>query len=188
MNVYDFDKTIYRGDSTLDFYVYCLKRHPALLKYLPRQGIAAIGFLMGRYDKTAFKARFFCFLKGLKNPEEEVHCFWKAHFCFLQDWYLRGKNTTDVIISASPGFLLKPVGDYLKVTIIASEVDIKTGVFRSPNCYGKEKVKRFQENFPNSEPDRFYSDSKSDRPLAVLAKEAFLVTKQDVCVWPTQDQ
>ena len=28
MNVYDFDKTIYRGDSTMDFWRYCLKRYP----------------------------------------------------------------------------------------------------------------------------------------------------------------
>ena len=27
MNVYDFDKTIYYGDSTADFYLFCLKRH-----------------------------------------------------------------------------------------------------------------------------------------------------------------
>lgn len=25
MNVYDFDKTIYDGDSTIDFYFYCSK-------------------------------------------------------------------------------------------------------------------------------------------------------------------
>lgn len=26
MNVYDFDETIYDGDSTVDFYKYCLRR------------------------------------------------------------------------------------------------------------------------------------------------------------------
>lgn len=32
MNVYDFDKTIYAGDSTIDFYLFCLKRQPAILQ------------------------------------------------------------------------------------------------------------------------------------------------------------
>ena len=37
MNVYDFDKTIYRGDSTKDFYFFLLRRHPVLIRYLPKQ-------------------------------------------------------------------------------------------------------------------------------------------------------
>ena len=33
MNVYDFDKTIYNGDSTRDFYLYSLIKHPEMLTY-----------------------------------------------------------------------------------------------------------------------------------------------------------
>ena len=32
MNVYDFDKTIYDGDSSVDFYKFSLKRHPKLAR------------------------------------------------------------------------------------------------------------------------------------------------------------
>ena len=32
MNVYDFDKTIYKGDSTLDFYFFCLRKKPIIIK------------------------------------------------------------------------------------------------------------------------------------------------------------
>ena len=35
MNVYDFDKTIYYGDSTADFYLFCLKRHKKILTLAP---------------------------------------------------------------------------------------------------------------------------------------------------------
>ena len=31
MNVYDFDDTIYAGDSTVDFFFYCLKKKPAIV-------------------------------------------------------------------------------------------------------------------------------------------------------------
>ena len=30
MNVYDFDKTIYDGDSTTDFIAWCIRRRPSL--------------------------------------------------------------------------------------------------------------------------------------------------------------
>ena len=35
MNVYDFDKTIYRGDSTVDFWRHCLRRYPGAARALP---------------------------------------------------------------------------------------------------------------------------------------------------------
>ncbi len=31
MNVYDFDGTIYSGDSTIDFYLFCLRKQPEIL-------------------------------------------------------------------------------------------------------------------------------------------------------------
>ena len=34
INVYDFDNTIYDGESLLDFYLLCIKHHPNLGKYL----------------------------------------------------------------------------------------------------------------------------------------------------------
>ena len=44
MNVYDFDDTIFRGDSTRAFWAYCLKRAPGLARFLPRQCAAAVRF------------------------------------------------------------------------------------------------------------------------------------------------
>ena len=35
IDVYDFDGTIYDGDSTVDFTRFCLRRHPAVLAGLP---------------------------------------------------------------------------------------------------------------------------------------------------------
>ena len=42
MNVYDFDKTIYDGDASLDFWKYSVKRQPLLVFYLPYQVFSAI--------------------------------------------------------------------------------------------------------------------------------------------------
>ena len=62
MNVYDFDDTIFRGDSTRAFWAYCLKRAPGLVRFLPRQCAAAVRYALGRTAKEAFKEAFFSFL------------------------------------------------------------------------------------------------------------------------------
>ena len=67
MNVYDFDKTIYAGDSTIDFYLICLKRQPAILRCLPMQIKGLIQNKQKRIDKTAMIAQYYSFLKGLHN-------------------------------------------------------------------------------------------------------------------------
>lgn len=36
MNVYDFDNTIYDGESVIDFYLYALKKQPGLISVLPK--------------------------------------------------------------------------------------------------------------------------------------------------------
>ena len=58
MNVYDFDETIYHGDSTRDFYFFCLKNYPKIAKYLPMQGYFAIKFALKIMPKTQFKEKF----------------------------------------------------------------------------------------------------------------------------------
>ena len=38
MNVYDFDNTIYRGESAVDLFWYYLKQDKSLLRYVPESG------------------------------------------------------------------------------------------------------------------------------------------------------
>ena len=63
MNVYDFDETIYNGDSTRDFYFYTLKNNKSILKYLHKQGFYFIHFTLKIITKTQFKEKFYTFLK-----------------------------------------------------------------------------------------------------------------------------
>lgn len=76
MNVYDFDETIYNGDSTIDFYLYCLKSNIKLLKYLPKQIKSILLFKLKKIDRTEMKENFFCFLKDV-DIEKSVESFWK---------------------------------------------------------------------------------------------------------------
>ena len=59
MNVYDFDGTVYRGDSTVDFYLFCLRTHPLVIRFLPIQIKGFVLYKTGRITKTAFKEHFF---------------------------------------------------------------------------------------------------------------------------------
>ena len=56
MNCYDFDKTIYNGDSTKDFYLFCLKRHKGIIKTFPGLIKAFTKFyVLKKGNKTDFK-------------------------------------------------------------------------------------------------------------------------------------
>ena len=68
-----------------------------------------------------------------------------------------------------------PIAKELDINLIATIVDKKTGKFLSYNCYGKEKVKRFKQEYKNTKIKEFYSDSLSDLPMMKIAKKAYLV-------------
>lgn len=187
MNVYDFDKTIYNGDSTVDFYLFSLRRNPLLLRYLPAQIFGLVLYALGKIDKTRFKESFFCFLKGI-DCGKYVDAFWSRNEKKMANWYLEQQQRDDVIISASPDFLLRPICGKLGIThLIASDVDQKSGKFSSENCYGATKVERFKEEFGDRSVDSFYSDSLSDLPMARMAGRAFLITKGAVTEWNATD-
>ena len=112
--------------------------------------------------------------------DEYIADFWDTHYKNIKQWYLEQKESTDVIISASPEFLLKPLEKQLKVNVIASIVDKKTGKFLSKNCHDYEKIKRYEEKY-KKKIKAFYSDSiKADRAMLEYAKKAYLVTKDKV--------
>ena len=185
MNVYDFDKTIYHGDSTAHFFIYCLKTQPSVWKWLPYQGICAIQFALKLMEKTAFKQRFYRFLTSVKDIDKTVENFWEIHKKNIKPFYFKTQKPDDVIISASPYFLLEPIINQLGISVLmASNVDKNTGKYTGINCHGKEKVRRFYEMYPNGVINQFYSDSLSDSPLAEIAQEAFLVKGFDILQWP----
>ncbi|MBR5587006.1 MAG: haloacid dehalogenase-like hydrolase [Clostridia bacterium] len=174
MNVYDFDETIYHGDSTRDFYFFCLKNYPKVAKHLPMQGWYGLQFGLKIMPKTQFKEKFYGFLKSIPDIDGAVAEFWRTHEKNLKKWYLDQKREDDLIISASPEFLLKPICGKLGIRVIASRVDKFSGKTDGENCWGEEKVKRFYAA-GGGEIDEFYSDSYSDTPLALLAEKSFLV-------------
>lgn len=179
IDVYDFDKTIYDGDSTIDFYIYSLRKDIRLIRYLPTQVIYFLKYKIKVVDKETFKEKFFIFLKGIKNVESNVTNFWKENKSKIRHEMIQNTENKKYIISASPEFLLqdicKRIGDF---ELIATKVNNQNGKFESKNCYGEEKVNRLKNRIgENFNIENFYSDSISDKYLAEMAKNSYLVTK-----------
>lgn len=183
MNVYDFDKTIYDGDSTAQFYLFCLKRHKSILLCVPSLIFAYTRYYVFRIgNKTKCKETMYRFLKHC-NIDKDVEEFWDINIKNIKDFYIKQKKTDDIIISASPEFLLKPLESKLGFKVIASVVDKHTGKYTGDNCYYDEKVRRFYELYPNQKIDSFYSDHYSDEPLAKISNKAFIVNGDKIINW-----
>ena len=184
VNVYDFDGTIYNGDSSVDIYFFLLKRYPKLIAYFPKQILGIVRYKLRLSSKEEMKEMYFSFLKGVQTDKTFVDDFWKQNQNKIKEWYLNQKRKDDVIISASPEFLLKPICDILGIdNLIATKVELSSGKFLSKNCQGVEKVVRFKEFFSEAEIEAFYSDSKSDIYMAKLATKAFRVKKNSIMDW-----
>lgn len=183
MNVYDFDKTIYHGDCTFDFYKYCLKKDKTIVFLVPKVAFACFRYLAGFITKEEFKETFFQFLFKFKNLEEMVEDFWNLNQHKIKKFYLKNKRKDDLVISASPEFLIKPICNRLNIASMGSRNDINTGKFTGLNCHGKEKVRRFYEVYKNGVIEEFYSDSYVDDPLAQIAKKAYMVDGEKLLEW-----
>lgn len=184
MNVYDFDKTIYDGDSTADFYLFSLKRHKKILTLAPSLLGSVLNFyVFKKGTKTDFKQVMYRFLRYC-DIDRDIADFWEINKSKIKKYYMKQKKSDDVIISASPEFLLEPIIKKLDInTLMASRVDKRTGLYDGINCHGKEKVRRFYEVFPDGKIDEFYSDSYSDTPLAEIADKAYIVKGEKLSEW-----
>lgn len=176
MNGYDFDKTIYDGDSSTDFFLYMIFTRPYLLIFFPYFLIILTGYGLKFISKKKTKELLFFFVPWHKNIEKIVNKFWEKHANKIFDWYLVQKTDDDIIISASLDFLLNPIMQTLNIkNWISTKYDLKTGKIIGENCYGEEKLKQFNNNFKNIKLDNFYSDSMGDFPMFKAAQSAYLV-------------
>ena len=181
MNVYDFDKTIYPVDSTAQFYKWCLRRYPACRRTLGWTAWAFFCLCLKLGTKTQCKEIFYRFLRYV--PAEAPLLFWQEHIRNINAWYLEQRRPDDLIISASPEFLLAPAAQMLEFALLASRVEQSTGLYHGENCHGPEKVRRYREAYGETPVEGFWSDSRSDAPMAAAAERAWLVKGRKIQPW-----
>ncbi len=187
MNTYDFDETIFNPDSSYAFIMYCWKRFPAkMIKTLPGVVGAALVYSKDKSKAKQLKEKLFAFLPEIQDIDKLVEEFWACHQSGIGQWYLDQKKDDDIIISASPEFLLCPIAKQLGVRLIATPMNKTTGKIEGLNCHDHEKVRRFYEQYPDAHTEEFYSDSLSDTPMAMIADRAFMVNKGKLSPWPNK--
>lgn len=176
MTGYDFDKTIYKGDSSTDFFFYVVLRRPYLLLFSLWFLIVWAFYWLNCLSKKRTKELLFFFVPWISNLDRVVDKFWVKNANKIKDWYCNQKKDDDIIISASLSFIIKPVMDMLNIkNWIATNYSVKTGKIFGKNCYGEEKLVEFKRFYPKTNLDAYYSDSISDYPIMKFAKKAFLV-------------
>lgn len=191
IDVFDFDKTIYEKDSSVELFLFCLKKKKKIIKYIP--GIVVLMFFnkLKIIKKERLKQYFFKFLTDFNDMEKIILEFWRHNKKYIREEIIKDSKNYKVVISASPEFLLKDICDELGIEkVIASKVDIKNGEFNTLNCYGKEKVNRLNLEFENEEYqiDKFFSDSYSDRFIANIAKRPFIIKNNRIKKWDLKEK
>lgn len=183
-NVYDFDKTIYCGDSSIDFLIYCLKKNFSCLQVLPIILFFGFLYLISFIELKKFKEKFFSFLSKIENVDSYINEFWLFHESKIRTWYLRNRQPQDVVISASPEFLIFPICKKIGIKyVIASKIDKTSGRLYGENCKGAEKVRRLKEKYPQCKISSFYSNTLTDKPLAHLSSKAYIVKGNQLVPW-----
>ncbi len=175
MNGYDFDDTIFKGNSLRRFYFYCLVRLPYLLLYLPVQIIAVLLRAVRILNKNAFLCVLEWFIVFVPCKRKFIEKFWNKNFKRIKQWYFEAKRDDDLILSASPEYLVEVACKRLGVKCVASKVDMKSGRTFGKHCHGKTKIDFYRSNFGDMPLETFYSDSMTDAPMMKLAKRGYLV-------------
>lgn len=181
IDVYDFDGTIYDGDSTADFVLFCLRRHPQMIRGLPAVTGAALSLAMKKINLTQFKSALFGEMVRQMDLEAEADAFWKdmKTRVKLGPWFFETPRDLPIVIaSASPEFELRHAAKILGVeTLIGTQCDVKTGQLIGLNCKGAQKIDRIREVIGEFEVRAMYTDdAKADGPLLAIAKERYIVT------------
>lgn len=174
IRIYDFDKTIYPSDSMIDFYLFNLRRNPILVRFLPLQIWHVILFLVGAESRDQVKTNFFRYISAIDDVTIAAENFWKSRESKIRPWFKKGQPE-NVIVTASPEFLINPIAKKLGARLVATKMDIKTGKVIGKNCRGVEKVRRLKAEFSNTVIAEAYGDSKADLHLLKLARKSFLV-------------
>lgn len=177
MNIYDFDNTIYDGNTNVDLILYSFIRHPfkvskSLLLTFP----LFIGYKLKKVTFIKLKETMLSFLFKIDNLDDYLDCFVDKKMKNIKKWYLDNKKDNDTVMSASYEIWILKFCKKLNIKNVISTKTDKNGKIIGKNCKGEEKVRRFKEMFNDIKVDNAYSDSiKEDKPMFDIANNAYIV-------------
>lgn len=179
LNVYDFDNTIYNGESGVDLFLFYLKKDPKLITLFPT-AVKAIA----RYKSTKMSIDDALenyagvveeYAKTIDDIHADINKFWDKNSNKIKSFYFKQRKDDDVILSACIDVVLEEICRRLDIkNYIGSETDLVN--YKLVNfCYRENKVKAFKKRYPDAVIENFYTDSYNDQPMIDLAQNAYLV-------------
>lgn len=179
MNVYDFDETLFTGDSEDRFFEFMFAKK-GFRHYKINFKFFDLLNKMHLMKKTRSREHQYAFLKKIDNLDATLKEYWNEVEKYMKPWYADVKRDDDIIASGTPRFLLEPIMKKLGLTnLVATEMDPRTGKIDGDFAVGEFKIVNFKAQFPLDCIDKFYSDAYSDHYLAEHAKEAYVVHDDD---------
>ena len=176
MNIYDFDNTIYNGDTNKDIILYSLRKHPfKVINALLKANKLNKEYKKGLIPFERVKETMLSFLFKIKDTEKFIDGFVDSHIKNIKPWYLSKKDDKDIIISASYELWIVPFCKKLGIKYVIGTKTNNDGTIKGKNCKGREKLIRLAEVIPNAVIINSYSDSESDLPILEVAQNAFVV-------------
>ena len=140
MNVYDFDGTIFPGDCSIGFALWCANRHPKLwFTWFPRTVWAFVQYKRGKIANYQLQRTMFSYLTKVDDFDVQIERYWDRNEKKIAPWYLAQKRPDDLIISASPLCVIERIAGRLGVDCVATEFDRELGVLTNNLMYATEK-------------------------------------------------
>ena len=179
MNVFDFDNTIYDGESFVDLFIMVLGKDLSLLRYVPTMVSGVVQYKTGtlrletaleRYSKP-----FEDYIATLSDLDALVDEFWDKHMHKIKPFYEDVRSNDDLVISASPQIVIDEVCRRLGIKrCIGTQINRETGKLGRV-CFRENKIAAFREAYPDARIDTLYTDSMHDKPLMDISDSVYFV-------------
>lgn len=182
MKVFDFDNTLYHGESSLDFALFLIKKNKKIILWLPRIFFNVLRYKRCKVSEEQLVKLIDSFMKSVikegYDVEKIVAEFWKENKKNLNKNMIKKVSKEDLIISAGPSFLLEGLKKRLGTSnMICSEFDLDEKCVKYLN-FGENKVKVYKEKYGKKPIETFYTDSFNDKAMMEISKSVYLVEKK----------
>lgn len=107
MNIYYFDKIVYKGNINRDFYFFCCKRNIRMYLYILIHLIYSFLSLFSYKFELLKNKKYHQYLKNIKNIDALAKEFYKEKKNKINPWYLKRSSKKNIIISNSPEIIVK---------------------------------------------------------------------------------
>ena len=180
MNGYDFDDTILKGNSMVRFSMFCTLRLPYLILFIPVLIVAFLLRLVRILSKNRYLHMISWFVAVVPRAEWFARKFWDKNMTRIKQWYLDQRRDDDVVVSASPQFLVGEACRRLGIRCLGSPLSPRSARLHGEHVYAEQKVETYRDAFGDEPLATYYSDSLSDTPMFKLAEKGYFVDGDDV--------